>query len=137
MIDPKLLRSDPEAVARNLARRGFVLDVAGLRALEEKRRPWQIESDRLRAERNANAKAVGIAKAKGGDVTSLFARSEQLTQDLASAELQLAAVQAELEHWQLELPNLLHESVPDGRDCLLYTSPSPRDGLLSRMPSSA
>ncbi len=116
MIDPKLLRSDPEAVARNLARRGFVLDVAGLRALEEKRRPWQIESDRLRAERNANAKAVGIAKAKGGDVTSLFARSEQLTQDLASAELQLAAVQAELEHWQLELPNLLHESVPDGRD---------------------
>ena len=29
MIDPKLLRSDPEAVARNLARRGFMLDVAG------------------------------------------------------------------------------------------------------------
>jgi len=52
VIDPKLLRSDPDAVARNLARRGFVLDVSALRALEEKRKPWAVEVDRLRAERN-------------------------------------------------------------------------------------
>ena len=116
MIDPKLLRSDPEAVARNLARRGFVLDVQGLKALEEKRKPWQIEADRLRAERNANAKAVGMAKAKGGDVAALIANGEQLTRDLAGAEQQLTAVQAELEQSQLGLPNLLHESVPDGAD---------------------
>ena len=116
MIDPKLLRSDPEAVARNLARRGFVLDVQALKALEEKRKPWQIESDRLRAERNANAKAVGMAKAKGGDVAALIANGEKLTRDLAGAEEQLTAVQAELEHWQLGLPNLLDASVPDGRD---------------------
>ena len=57
MIDPKLLRSDPEAVARNMARRGITLDVEALRALEEKRKPWQIEVDRLRSEHNANAKA--------------------------------------------------------------------------------
>jgi len=116
MIDPKLLRSDPEAVARNLARRGFVLDVQALKALEDKRKPWQIEADRLRAERNANAKAVGMAKAKGGDVAALIANGEKLTRDLAGAEEQLTAVQAELEHWQLGLPNLLHESVPEGRD---------------------
>ena len=116
MIDPKLLRSDPEAVARNLARRGFVLDVQALRALEEKRKPWQIEADRLRAERNANAKAVGMAKGKGGDVSALIAKGEQLTRDLAGAEEQLTTVQAELEQWQLGIPNLLHESVPDGKD---------------------
>jgi seryl-tRNA synthetase len=116
MIDPKLLRSDPEAVARNLARRGFVLDVQALRALEEKRKPVQIEADRLRAERNANAKAVGMAKAKGGDVAALIAKGEQLTLDLAVAEEQLVAVQTELEQWQLGIPNLLHDSVPDGKD---------------------
>jgi seryl-tRNA synthetase len=116
MIDPKLLRSDPEAVARNLARRGFALDVQALRALEEKRKPWQIETDRLRAQRNANAKAVGMAKAKGGDVAALIAKGEQLTQELAGADRQLTAIQSELEQWQLGLPNLLHESVPDGRD---------------------
>ena len=115
MIDPKLLRSDPEAVARNLARRGFTLDVAALRALEEKRKTSQVESDRLRAERNANAKAVGMAKGRGEDVAPLLARGEALTGELASAERGLTAVQEELEGWQLGLPNLLHDSVPDGR----------------------
>ena len=116
MIDPKLLRSDPEAVARNLARRGYVLDVQALKSLEERRKPWQVESDRLRAERNANAKAVGMAKGKGEDVTALIAKGENLTGDLAKAEQELAAVQEALEQWQLGLPNLLHESVPEGRD---------------------
>ena len=114
MIDPKLLRSDPEAVARNLARRGFALDVARLRALEERRKSAQVETDRLRAERNANAKAVGMAKGRGEDAGGLLARGEQLTGELAGAEAALTAVQSELDAWQLALPNLLHESVPDG-----------------------
>jgi seryl-tRNA synthetase len=116
VIDPKLLRSDPEGVARNLARRGFRLDVTALRELEERRKPWQVEVDRLRAERNANAKAVGMAKGRGGDVAPLIARGEALTGELATAERELAAVQAALEEWQLGLPNLLHESVPDGHE---------------------
>jgi seryl-tRNA synthetase len=114
MIDPKLLRSDPEAVARNLARRGHALDVDAFRALEERRKSWQIESDRLRAERNANAKAVGMAKGKGEDAAPLLARGEALTGELAVAERELTGVQEALESWQLGLPNLLHDSVPDG-----------------------
>jgi seryl-tRNA synthetase len=116
VIDPKLLRADPDAVARNLARRGFELDVGALRALEEKRKPCAVEVDRLRAERNANAKAVGMAKARAEDITTLIARGEDLTVELGRAEAELEAVQRELEQWQLGLPNLLHESVPDGRD---------------------
>jgi seryl-tRNA synthetase len=116
VIDPKLLRSDPEAVARNLARRGITLDVEALRALEDKRKPWQIEADRLRSERNANAKAVGMAKGKGQDTAALIARGESLTEELAKAEQALTAVQEELEQWQMGLPNLLHDSVPDGED---------------------
>ena len=116
MIDPKLLRSDPEAVARNLARRGFTLDVQALQRLEEKRKPYQVEADRLRAERNANAKAVGVAKGRGEDAAALIAKGERLTAELARSEEQLTAVQAELEQWQLGLPNLVHESVPDGRE---------------------
>ena len=114
MIDPKLLRSDPEAVARNLARRGVQFDVARWRALEERRKSAQVESDRLRAERNANAKAVGMAKGRGEDASALLARGERLTEELAAAEQALGSVQTEIEGWQLALPNLLHESVPDG-----------------------
>jgi seryl-tRNA synthetase len=64
VIDPKLLRSDPEAVARNMARRGITLDVGALKALEERRKPWQVEAERLRSERNANDKAIGMRKAR-------------------------------------------------------------------------
>ena len=57
------------------------LDVEALKALEEKRKPWTVEVDRLRAERNTNAKAVGMAKGRGGDAAALIARGETLTAD--------------------------------------------------------
>jgi seryl-tRNA synthetase len=116
MIDVKLLRSDPEAVARNLARRGFVLDVSALKALDERRKQAQIENDRLRAERNAHAKAVGMAKGRGEDIAPLLAQGEQLTKNLAGIDQQLADLQVELDRWLAGLPNLLHDSVPEGRD---------------------
>ena len=116
MLDAKQLRADPAAVAANLARRGFSLDVAAYNALEERRKSAQIESDRVRAERNANAKAVGMAKGKGEDASALLARAEELTQKLASSDAAIASVQQQLDAWQLGLPNTLHESVPDGRD---------------------
>ena len=116
MLDPKLLRSDLSGVAQQLARRGFELDVAAFAALEEKRKAAQIEADRLRAERNAGAKAVGQAKARGQDVADLLARGEALGGELQETERRLEVIQAELTGWQMTLPNLLHASVPAGRD---------------------
>jgi seryl-tRNA synthetase len=116
MIDPKLLRSDIQAVAANLARRGYQLDVAEWQALEEKRRHGQLESDRLRAERNAHAKVVGMAKGRGEDIGPLLAHGDSLASAVIEVEKLLSGVQLELDHLQLELPNLLHESVPAGRD---------------------
>ena len=71
MLDPKLLRTEPDRVAANLARRGFTLDVAALAALEERRKDIQVRTDALRAERNARSKAIGKAKASGEDVGPL------------------------------------------------------------------
>jgi seryl-tRNA synthetase len=116
VLDSKQLRADAAGVAANLARRGFVLDVAAFQALDERRKTAQIESDRVRSERNANAKAVGMAKGKGEDAAPLLERGQQLTRDLETADAAITQIQAELDAWQLGLPNLLHESVPDGRD---------------------
>jgi seryl-tRNA synthetase len=116
VIDPKLLRSDLPGVARNLARRGVTLDVSAMSSLEEERKRWQVESDRIRAERNSNAKAVGMAKGRGEDTAALMARGETLTRELEHVDAALNAVQGQLEAVQLGLPNLLHDSVPDGRD---------------------
>jgi seryl-tRNA synthetase len=116
VIDPKLLRSDLPGVAAALARRGFVLDVATFAALEEQRKATQIEADRLRAERNSNAKAVGQAKSKGLDAAALLAAGESLGGHLQRVEKQLEVIQAQVSDLQQGLPNLLHASVPDGRD---------------------
>jgi seryl-tRNA synthetase len=116
MIDPKLLRAQPEEVARNLARRGYQLDVPAFQALEQQRRHWQIEADRLRAARNVHAKSVGQARGRGEDIVPLVAQGEALAAETVRADAELAAVQAALDRWQLELPNLLHESVPAGTD---------------------
>jgi seryl-tRNA synthetase len=116
VLDPKLLRSDLAGVAAALKRRGFVLDVETFAALEARRKAVQMEADRLRAERNANAKAVGQAKSRGADVRSLLAAGESLNGQLLEVERQLEIIQAEVSALQLGLPNLPHPSVPDGRD---------------------
>jgi seryl-tRNA synthetase len=116
MLDARLLRSDPAAVAANLARRGFNLDVDRFRALEERRKVAQVAADETRSARNAHAKKVGMAKGKGEDVTGLIEEGNALARKLEGLDKELAAVQAEFDELVLGLPNMLHESVPDGRD---------------------
>lgn len=116
MLDPRLVRTETAAVAANLARRGVALDVTALQALEEQRKLLQVEAERLRNERNTQARTVGKAKAGGQEIAPLIAHSEALGKALADAERQLVAVQARLDAILLGLPNLLHESVPEGRD---------------------
>jgi seryl-tRNA synthetase len=116
VLDIRQLRSDPQGVAANLARRGYRLDLEQFTALEGRRKEAQMAVDALRNERNTRSKAIGLAKAKGEDVAPLLAEVESLGARLAAGEQALTALQAELDRLLLDLPNLLHESVPDGRD---------------------
>ena len=116
MLDPRLLRTETATVAANLARRGFRLDIEALKALDERRKGAQVEVDRLRSERNTHAKAIGKAKAGGADIAPLLRAGEAMGSDLAAREQELETLQAELDQLQSGIPNLLHESVPEGRD---------------------
>ncbi|MGB9430322.1 MAG: serine--tRNA ligase [Gammaproteobacteria bacterium] len=116
MLDPKLLRTEPETVADNLARRGFVLDVKSYSVLENQRKDIQTRMEQLRNERNVRSKEIGKAKASGQDAAPLLKQVATLGDDLKTAEAEFSRVEAELETIQLGLPNILHESVPDGRD---------------------
>lgn len=116
MIDPRLLRQDPEAVAAALARRGYLLPVDRLRALDTQRRDLQVSAEALRAERNNRSKAIGQAKAQGEDIAPLLAAVSDLGERLTAAEGKLAGLQQEWEALALDLPNLPAPDVPDGRD---------------------
>ncbi len=116
MLDSKQLRTDPEGVAQNLARRGFALDVAMLRLLEQRRKDYQIDADRRHAEANARAKAIGIAKSRGEDVSALLAQANEPPHLQSASADRLLGVQSQIDALHAGLPNLLHESVPNGRD---------------------
>ncbi len=116
MLDIRQLRNDPQGVSANLARRGFDLDLAQFSALESRRKEAQIAVDALRNERNTRSKAIGHAKAQGQDVAPLLAEVETLGARLTHAEQGLETLQADLDRLLLDLPNLLHDSVPAGRD---------------------
>jgi seryl-tRNA synthetase len=116
MLDPRLLRNDIDSVARNLARRGFVLDRKHYQELESHRKQLQVEVEALRQERNERSKWIGKAKAAGQDIEPLKAEVGALGTRLAEPGDQLSNVQVELDAMLAGLPNLLHETVPDGAD---------------------
>lgn len=118
MLDPKLVRSEPENIAKTLAKRGFTLDVDRLRQLETQRREAQEKAQTLQAERNAYAKAMGremaAAKADGRDVEPLKAKGEVLKNAVQEAEEALAAIQTRFDSYLLEVPNIPDPEVPQG-----------------------
>ncbi len=116
MLDPHFLRQSLDEAARQLARRGFVLDKEAYQTLEEKRRALQTRTQALQNERNLRSKSIGQAKAKGEDIGPLLAEVGQLGERLKSCERELGQIQAQLEQMLLGLPNLLDPDVPDGRD---------------------
>ncbi len=116
MLDPKLVRAEPDVVAKALAKRGFVLDVDALSALEAERKVLQVKAESLQQERNSRAKSIGKAKASGEDIAPLLSEVESLKGQLADAEESLKEVQEKLNALLNALPNLPADEVPEGSD---------------------
>ncbi|MBL4610131.1 serine--tRNA ligase [Halopseudomonas sp.] len=116
MLDPKLVRSQPQLVAERLATRGFVLDVAQLESLEARRKTVQTRTETLQAERNSRSKSIGQAKGRGEDIQPLLADVERMGTELSEAKQELDEIQAELDALLLAMPNLPEEGVPVGAD---------------------
>jgi len=114
MLDPKLLRSDIQLVATQLRRRGMQLDSADYQELENRRKSLQVRTEELRQQRNDSSRAIGQAKAKGEDIEPLKQSVAALGEELKAAELMLGQTQQALDEILMGLPNLLHDSVPDG-----------------------
>ena len=115
MLDPKLFRTSLENLSVQLSRRNFNLDVAGITALEEERKTLQVNTEEFQAERNRQSKSIGQAKASGEDIQPLLDSVAGLGDALDMAKNSLDEVQGKLNDILLGIPNLLHESVPDGK----------------------
>ncbi|VAW55213.1 Seryl-tRNA synthetase [hydrothermal vent metagenome] len=116
MLNPKLIRSDLNAVAEQLKKRNFELDVAALESLEVKRKACQVETETFQNERNTKSKSIGKAKAAGEDIQPLLDEVAGLGEKLDAAKAALSNVQQQVDAIIMGIPNLLHESVPVGKD---------------------
>jgi seryl-tRNA synthetase len=119
MIDINLLRKDLNGVVARLERRRSpqpFLDVPRFQALEAERKSIQTSTEELQAKRNSLSKQIGQIKAKGGDAAAVMAEVGGLGDALKASAERLDSVQAEIEGLLMAVPNLPHESVPDGAD---------------------
>jgi len=115
MLDIQALRNDLDGVVAQLKKRGFEFDAAKFAALEAERKAVQTRTQDLQAKRNNTSKQIGMAKAKGEDVSAIMAEVAGLGDQLKADEARLSDLQTELQSLLLNVPNLPHESVPQGK----------------------
>ncbi len=116
MLDPLILRHNLEQTVSALQLRGYSLDAAKYEALEARRKTLQIDVETLQSQRNASAKSIGQAKARGEDIQPLLAAVAKLGDDLKAAETQFREVRDQQAAWALDMPNLAADDVPVGED---------------------
>ncbi|KZX82119.1 serine--tRNA ligase [Oleiphilus sp. HI0009] len=116
MLDPKLIRSDAQAIAERLKIKKYELDVAGFEALEERRKAIQVETETLQSERNARSKGIGKAKAAGEDIAPLIAEMDKMGAALEEKKAELKVLQDEINALLAGMPNIPDEEVPTGND---------------------
>ena len=115
MLDPKLLRQDLDHVVEKLCRRGFEIDRKLFLKLENRRKNSQLLTQSLQSKRNQLSKMIGIVKLNGENSETLMVEISNLNNELKYEKAHLETFQKALLDFQLSIPNLPHDSVPDGK----------------------
>ena len=129
MIDPKVLRTDPDRVRRSQALRGASVELVDeLLAADEKRRSSIASFERLRAEQKSIGKDV--AKAQGDEKKQLIARTQQLAADVKQAQADADEAGNRYDELMAQVGNLVIDGVPEGGEddgVVIETIGTPRD----------
>lgn len=117
MLDINLLRKDLPSAIRRLETRKTpqtFLNVEAFQALEAERKALQIRTEELQNQRNTLSKQIGQLKSKGEDASAVMAQVSASKAELESSAARLDQIQADMQGLLLAVPNLPHESVPQG-----------------------
>jgi len=118
MIDLRIVREKPEYIRKILSLRKMEssVDMDRLIQIDAKRRDLSTESDQLRENRNRISKEVGEKKRNKEDATSLMNEVTKINERIKEIESGSEALEAEYNELILSVPNILHDSVPEGKD---------------------
>ncbi|WP_338833675.1 Serine--tRNA ligase [Moorella humiferrea] len=115
MLDIKFIRQEPEKVARGLARRGLEAGLERFLQLDGRRRSILVEAEALKNKRNQVSAEIARLKKKGEDAEELIVAMREVSDRIKELDAELRAVEEELEQELLRIPNIPHDTVPDGQ----------------------
>lgn len=119
MLDIKLIREHPEIVRNDLKKRGDLEKLKMLDDLIEYDKHWRrllTEVNELRHRRKVVTAEIASLKKRGEDVSRQMEEAKRIPQDIKKLENQVAEYREKVDLILLRLPNILHESVPFGKD---------------------
>ncbi len=114
MLDLKLIRGETEKVKAALGRRKENVDIDAIIAADDKRRALLVEVEGLKAKQNEVTKKIPAMKKAGEDTTAVFAEMKEISEKIKSLDSEVREVEDELNRMMLTIPNIPHDSVPDG-----------------------
>ena len=116
MLDPKILRENPEIIRKMLKDRAVNFSLDDLIRLDKERRELIIKTDDLRKKKNDISLEIAQKKKSGQDTTVLIEQMKRVSETLSGLETVQTRTESEYTKLALTLPNLIHESVPIGKD---------------------
>lgn len=119
MLDIKFVRASPDVVKADLTKRNDLSKIAWvdeLLAKDARSRELKVETDQLRQRRNTIARDINAAKKAGQDAQPLMAEAAALPQKIKEHDAEQEEIRTRIREIQMRLPNILHESVPVGKD---------------------
>jgi seryl-tRNA synthetase len=115
MYDLGYFRNNIGTIAARLADRGFTIDMEAFRELDSQRRGALAESEKLKAQRNAESQEIGKLKKAGADTADLQRRVREMGELIAKLDADAAALDEKFSQLMAGIPNTPHESVPAGK----------------------
>ena len=118
MIDPRIIRENLDEIKTLLAKRHMegVVNIEEFSAIEKKRREIMVKSDEVREKRNKLSKQIGQLKAKGESADEVMKEVQGLGDEVKAFTEELNKLDEQFGDMHLSIPNVLHESVPEGED---------------------
>ena len=116
MLDPKILREEPDKIRSMLKARAVNFDLDALVKLDKQKRELIIKTDELRKKRNDVSLEIGKSKKEGKDTSSLLDQMKNVSSELEKLESEQNKIESQYTKLAFTIPNLIHESVPVGPD---------------------
>jgi len=116
MLDIKLIRETPDIVKHDIARKGIKPEaIDKVLKLDGKRREIISEVENLKSLRNKTSADVAKMKKEGKDASETIAEMKKVSDDIKLKDENLAVVEKDINLALIDIPNLPHQSVPDGK----------------------